>query len=59
MFIQNVQLEPYVTMNITKQARFLMAQFRCGVLPLRVETGRYRNEPLQERCYVLCKKQIK
>ena len=54
-FKQNVQLEPYVTMNITKQERSLMAQFRCGILPLRVETGCYRNEPLQERYCVLCK----
>lgn len=53
-FKQNVQLEPYVTMNITKQEQSLMAQFRCGILPLRVETGRYRNEPLPERCCVLC-----
>lgn len=54
-FKQNVQLEPYVTMNITKQERSLMARFRCGILPLRVETGRYQNEPLQERYCVLCK----
>lgn len=54
-FKQNAQLEPYITMNITKQERSLMAQFRCGILPLRVETGRYRNEPLHERYCVLCK----
>lgn len=57
-FKQNVQLEPYVTMNITKQERSLMAQFRCGILPLRVETGRYRNEPLPERCCVLCENRL-
>lgn len=57
-FKQNVQLEPYilyVTMNITKQKRSLMAQFRFGILTLRVETGRYRNGPLHERYCVLCK----
>lgn len=32
----------------------LIAKFRCGIIPLRVETGFYRNEPLQEHCCVLC-----
>lgn len=35
---------------------FLKAQFRCEIIPLRVETGRYRNEHLQEHCCVLCTK---
>lgn len=37
-------------MTITKRKR----SFRCGIL-LKIETGRYQNEPLQERCCALCK----
>ena len=42
----------YVTMNISKYQRSLYAQFRCGILPLEVEVGRYRSIDLPER---LCK----
>ena len=32
-------------MNIPKSHRSLLAQFRCGILPIRIETGRYmRNQ---------------
>jgi hypothetical protein len=26
-----------------------MAMFRCGILPLRIETGRYNGEPVGDR----------
>ena len=41
-------------MNLNKQERSAMAQFRCGILPLRIETGRFTNEPSQERFCKLC-----
>jgi hypothetical protein len=31
-----------------------MAQFRCGILPVRIETGRFTNEPPHERFCKLC-----
>ena len=31
-----------------------MAQFKCGILPLRIETGRYVKEHPQERFCKLC-----
>ena len=39
---QNYNMENYLSMNIPKSQRSLLAQFRCGILPVRIETGRYR-----------------
>ena len=35
-----------LSMNIPKSHRYLLAPFRCGILPIRIETGRYRNQYL-------------
>ena len=37
---QNYNMENYLSMNISKSHRSLLAQFRCGILPIRIETGR-------------------
>ena len=34
---------------MSKNERSALAQLRCGILPLRIETGRYINEPLHDR----------
>ena len=39
----NFVVEPYVTNNVTKYHRSIYAQFRCGILTLHIETGRYGN----------------
>ena len=41
-------------MNLTRGERSVMAQFRCGVLPLRVETGRFVGEQVNDRICKLC-----
>jgi hypothetical protein len=41
-------------MNISKQERAVMAQFRCGILLLHIENGSYMNEPPQEHFCKLC-----
>ena len=33
--------EPYLEMPITRKERKALAQVRCGVAPLRLETGRW------------------
>ena len=48
-FKTNYGLENYIAFNLSRQERSYSAQFRCGILPLRVETGRFKNEPLSER----------
>ena len=41
-------------MNISKFQRSLFAQFRFGILPLEIETGRFRDVPLAERICKVC-----
>ena len=46
--------EKYVTLNLKRKERSLLAQFRCGILPLRIETGRYVGEKPAERLCKIC-----
>jgi len=46
--------EIYTKLNISKYHRSLFAQFRCGILPLEIEVGRYRDIPLELRICQLC-----
>lgn len=41
-------------MNIPRQQRIKLAQFRLGVFPTRIETGHYLNETIEERLCTLC-----
>ena len=57
-FKHKVCIEPYVYNNINKSTRSLIAQFRTGVLPLFVETGRYDKTPLDKRICKLCSQKV-
>ena len=46
--------EKYVLMNLNRSERSILAQFRCGILPLRIETGRYIGEKPHERLCKVC-----
>ena len=54
LFKQTFQCEPYLLLNLPKNERFLLAQLRCGILPLRIEPGRYVGEKPEERQCTLC-----
>ena len=43
LFKKEYTPEPYVTAHLSRAERSFMAQFRIGILPLHVETGRYKN----------------
>ena len=47
--------EFYVTALLPKNKRSLLSRFRCGVLPLATETGRYKQVPRHERYCSMCK----
>jgi hypothetical protein len=47
-------LERYVSMFLIKPHRSNLAQFRLGVFPITIETGRYLREKLEERICVIC-----
>ena len=46
--------ENYVCEHFSKRKRSLFAQLKVGILPLEVETGRYRNIPPENRLCPFC-----
>ena len=50
----NTDTENYVKANIPRFERSLIAQLRLGILPLRIETGRYVNEQIEDRVCSQC-----
>ena len=50
----SIYTEHYVKMNLSSKERSMMAQIRMGVLPLHLETGRYRNTPAHQRFCFNC-----
>ena len=53
-FKHSFKTETYLTMNLNRNERSVMAQFRCGVLPLRIETGRFVGEQVGDRLCRFC-----
>jgi hypothetical protein len=65
LFKDSYTVEPYVNSFLSRHQRSLLAQLRLGVLPLHVETGRFKNKKdpntgqfrkykLEERICTLC-----
>ena len=54
LFKINLKTELYVSLLIPKCKRSIFCQFRSGILPLAIETGRYRNVPADERLCEIC-----
>ena len=46
--------EKYVCVPLSKRQRSLCAQLRSGILPLHLETGRYRGVVEEERICIYC-----
>jgi hypothetical protein len=46
--------ESYVSLNLSPIERSYLAQLRLGILPIEVETGRYKSIPLENRICKLC-----
>ena len=46
--------EPYLEYKIPLKYRSAYAKIRCGVAPLRVETGRYERKAVHERTCLYC-----
>ena len=53
-FKSSYETEPHVIMIHNRKERSLISQFRCGTLPLKVETGRFTQIPLELRLCLLC-----
>ncbi len=52
--IENMYTEDYVKHCTSRRKRSLMAQFRIDILPLHIETGRFRDKRINERVCLLC-----
>ena len=50
--------EEYITYNIKKYRRSLFAQFRCGILPIQIEIGRFRGLSLCDRICPVCEEGV-
>ena len=48
-FKTSFETSKYIKWNLEKSDRSLLAQFMCGILQLRVESGRFINLKLEER----------
>ena len=51
-------VEKYLTLNIDRYEKALLSQLRYGILPLRVETGRFVGEKHTDRICTLCDSNI-
>ena len=54
LFKRHVETEKYVTTNLSKYERSLIAKFRSGTLQLAIDTGRFRNIEINNRLCILC-----
>ncbi len=53
-FKHSYEVEPYVYKVYNRSHRSILAQFRSGILPLKIETGRYIQIPVELRQCILC-----
>ena len=49
LFKQDYCTEVYINSNMPRSYRSALAKFRCGVAPIRIETGRYEKLLLENR----------
>ena len=54
LFKTDFEAEKYCQQLLPHRHRGAFAKFRCGVAPLRIETSRFENKPLEERKCPFC-----
>jgi hypothetical protein len=54
LFKQTFEVEEFVRINLNSSHRSLLSQLRYGILPLKIETGRYNKTPVNERLCQFC-----
>lgn len=58
LYKYDMEPEEYVMWNVSKHKRSLFAQFRCGILPLQIEVGRFKNIQLRDRICPVCNQAV-
>ncbi len=54
LFKTTLAPEKYCTLHTNRAKRSVFAQFRCGILPLNIEVGRFRGLSVAERKCIFC-----
>ena len=54
LFKETLGTEDYIKLCSPRRKRSLLAQFRMGILPIALETGRFINLAIADRLCVLC-----
>ncbi len=57
-FKQEYGTEQCVKVVTNRQHRAALSQFRCDVLPLKVETGRFQGIPIEYRLCTMCEENV-
>ncbi len=53
-FKENIETESYIKYCMLRRRRSLLAQLRLGILPLHLETGRFRNKKVEGKICLIC-----
>ncbi len=53
-FKEDTKVAAHINCNLSKHEISLISQIRLGILPIRIETGRYTNTNVAERKCLLC-----
>jgi hypothetical protein len=53
-FKKSYETELFVKLNLERNQRSMLAQLRCGTLPLHIETGRFSNKKVEDRICTIC-----
>ena len=53
-FKKKYETEKYLLQSLSRPKRSMLAQFRTGILPLKVETGRFQQLPVEDRTCDFC-----
>jgi hypothetical protein len=54
LFKNSLEPEKYVSLNLSRYERSVLAQIRLGILKIHVETGRFTNTKLEDRICKVC-----
>ena len=53
-FKNDFHTESYIKINLSSKEKSYLSQLRLGILPIAIETGRYRQVPISERKCIIC-----
>ena len=58
MYKYDKKVEDYLLLDLSKYQRSIFSQYRCGILPLQIEVGRYKNIDLPQRICQVCSTEV-